>query len=81
MCYIEGVIEVFLLENLCKGLLFRRKIQAGNGKTLGKRRKVSGMRFLHIRYKYKGHQIKSSGRVLDFGLNLHQRPYDLGRYT
>ena len=70
-----------MLGNLCKGLLFRRKIQAGNGKPLGKRRKVSGMRFLYIRYKYKGYRIKSSGRVLDFGLDFHQRLYDLGRYT
>ena len=70
-----------MLENLCKELLFRRNFQAGNIKVLEKRRKVSGIRFLHIRYKYKGYRIKSSGRVLDFGLDFHQRLYDLGRYT
>ena len=68
-------------ENLCERLLFCRKVQSGNIKVRGKRRKVSEIRFLHIRYKYKEYRIKISGRVLDFGLNFHQCPHNLGKCT
>ena len=75
------MLDVFCEKVSVRCFYFAEKIQSVRTKTLEKQLKVSGIKFLYVRYKYKECRIKSSGRVLCVYLNILLFPHDLGKYT